>query len=127
MGNPAKCPTCRCEFQGQDIQRDGELRDRMQRANTVPCQYRGCHAQLALNQVASHEQTCLFVPLKCRYSTFGCEWRGTRQDLPSHELTCSLMQVSAFVEQFRQARADHEHALGHLQQRVCTKNDLSLT
>lgn len=117
---PAKCPTCRCEFQMSDITLDADLKERIQRANTVTCQYEGCNAQLSLNQVAIHEQTCLFVPIKCRYASFGCEWKGTRQTLIEHEATCSLMQVSSLVEQFRQTRADHGHALNHLQTRVCT-------
>jgi hypothetical protein len=116
---PAKCPTCRCEFQMSDITLDADLKERIQRANTVTCQYEGCNAQLSLNQVAIHEQTCLFVPIKCRYASFGCEWKGTRQTLVEHEATCSLMQVSNLVEQFRQTRADHGHALNHLQTRVC--------
>ena len=114
----AKCPTCRCEFSTSDIRRDSELRERMQRANTVECQYQGCSAQLSLNQVKSHEQSCLFVPLKCRYATFGCDWKGTRQLLTEHESICPLMQVSDLVEQFRQTRADHEHSLNLLQTRV---------
>lgn len=114
----AKCPTCRCEFSTSDIRRDSELRERMQRASTVECQYQGCSAQLSLNQVKSHEESCLFVPLKCRYATFGCDWKGTRQLLADHESTCPLMQVSALVEQFRQTRADHEHSINLLQTRV---------
>jgi len=115
---PAKCPTCRCEFRLGDILRDEDLRERMNRANTVSCLYQGCTAQLPLNQVAAHEQSCVFVPLKCRYATFGCDWKGTRQTLAEHEATCSLMQVSGLVQQFRQTRADHEQALSHLQSRV---------
>lgn len=114
----AKCPTCRCEFSTSDIRRDSELRERMQRASNVECQYQGCSAQLSLNQVKSHEESCLFVPLKCRYATFGCDWKGTRQLLADHESTCPLMQVSALVEQFRQTRADHEHSINLLQTRV---------
>jgi hypothetical protein len=118
----AKCPTCRCEFSTSDIRRDSELRERMQRASNVKCQYQGCSAQLSLNQVKSHEESCLFVPLKCRYATFGCDWKGTRQLLADHESTCPLMQVSALVEQFRQTRADHEHAINLLQTRVAASN-----
>lgn len=115
---PAKCPTCRCEFSLDDITLDAKLRERMQRASTVTCQYEGCNAQLSLQQVAIHEQTCSFVPMKCRYSTFGCEWKGTRQSLTQHEEACPLMQVSGLVEQFRQSNANHEHAITHLQSRV---------
>lgn len=98
----------------------------MQRADTVICQYDGCNEQLSLNQVAVHEQTCLFVPIKCRFATFGCEWKGTRQTLSQHEATCPLMQVSGLVEQFRQTRANNDHALTHLQSRVRTKRILLL-
>lgn len=121
-GSPAKCPTCRCEFQLSDIKRDLELQKRMQRASTVSCQYEGCSAQLLIGQVASHEATCVFVPIMCRYSTFGCSWKGLRNELVDHEATCPLMQVSSLVEQFRQLRADHEHALNHIQTRVAASN-----
>lgn len=121
-GSPPKCPTCRCEFHPSDIQRDLELQERMQRAATVPCQYEGCSTQLLLRQVASHEVTCLFVPLMCRYSSFGCTWKGLRKDLTDHESACPLMQVSSLVEQFRQTRADHENALSHVQTRVAASN-----
>lgn len=116
---PAKCPTCRCEFQLADITRDTALAERMQRANTVSCQYQGCHAQLSLTQVAAHEQSCVFVPIKCRYASFGCEWKGIRQTLAQHEVSCPLMQVSQLVQQFRQLRANHEYTLYQLQSRVC--------
>lgn len=124
MGNNntavAKCPTCRCEFRLQDIKRDDALKNQMQHSTkTVVCQYQGCHEQLYMHQVALHEQTCLFLPLKCRFATFGCEWKGTRQTLQQHEATCPLMQISQLVEQFRQTRAHHEQVLNQLQARVC--------
>ena len=115
---PAKCPACRGAL--DDIVRDNELANRMQRAESVTCQYEGCNVQLSLTQVAVHEQSCVFVPIKCRYASFGCDWKGTRQTLSQHETTCPLMQVSELVQQFRQLRADHEYTLNQLQSRVCT-------
>ena len=113
-----KCPTCRFELTSGAIQRDAALFKEIQHAPRISCANEGCDAVLQLTEVQAHETRCGFVRLRCRYAPFGCAWTGLRHNLPLHEDVCDVARVSHLVEHFRQSRADHQHIIGHLQQRL---------
>ena len=57
--------------------------------------------------------------MKCKYSPFGCNWKGKRCNLASHETyECKLAQVSDFVEQFRQLKSETTNRLDILGQQA---------
>lgn len=103
---PHKCPMCRVEY--QDIEPDEALQRDMDAGPTVPCRYDGCPEQcLLLSMIASHEQTCEHVPVRCRYAMYGCSWTGKRGMIDDHEENvCKLSPIGPFVEQFRQLKAE---------------------
>lgn len=119
-----KCPTCRTEITPEGIKRDAELKMEIRQAARIRCAYEGCDAILPLDQVQAHETQCTYVPMRCRYAPFGCGWKGRRMDIPHHESVCDLAKISNLVEQFRQSRADHQHIIGHIQQRLSGTNDM---
>jgi hypothetical protein len=103
---PHKCPMCRVEY--QDIVPDETLWQEMSSGPTVPCRYDQCPEQsLRLTMIASHEQTCEYVPVRCRYAMYGCVWKGKRGMIQDHEQnTCRVAPIGPFVEQFRQLKAE---------------------
>jgi hypothetical protein len=122
--NRNKCPTCRTEITPEGIKRDGKLQMEIRQAARIRCACEGCDAILPLDKVQSHETQCKYVPMRCRYAPFGCGWKGRRMDVPHHETVCDLAKVSNLVEQFRQSRADHQHIIGHIQQRLSGTTDM---
>ena len=117
--NSLRCPTCRMNFSATGIVHDKELAEKIFGAPTVPCRYPHCTERLKLPLVSDHEKQCLHVPLKCRYSAYGCTWTGKRGDLSHHERnTCNLAKVSVLVEQLRDLRANFESRLAMVQQQA---------
>jgi hypothetical protein len=103
---PHKCPMCRVEY--QHIVPDETLQQEMDSGPTVPCRYDGCPQKfLRLSMIASHEQTCEHVPVRCRFATYGCMWTGKRGMIQDHQQnSCRVAPIGPFVEQFRQLKAE---------------------
>ena len=117
--NPSssKCPGCRAILTVEDIVRDETLGEELKAANLqVLCSYRGCDQRLPSASMKEHEQSCGYMPMRCKNATMGCSWNGLRKDLAHHLSNhCALEQVAGFVEQYRQSRADHQAAIIALQ------------
>ncbi|KAI2491736.1 Zinc carboxypeptidase [Fragilaria crotonensis] len=113
----SKCPACRAVLTVDDIVRDDALREELKAANLqVLCSYRGCDQRLPSASMKEHEQSCDYMPMRCKNATMGCPWNGVRKDLAHHlSRHCALEQVAGFVEQYRQTRADHQAAIIALQ------------
>jgi hypothetical protein len=113
----SKCPACRAILSVEDIVRDDALREELKAANLqVLCSYRGCNQRLPSASMKEHEQSCGYMPMRCKNATMGCPWKGVRKDLAHHlSQHCALEQVAGFVDQYRQTRADHQAAIIALQ------------
>ncbi|EEC49139.1 predicted protein [Phaeodactylum tricornutum CCAP 1055/1] len=135
------CPTCRDPVPANVLlQTDTALQQAMQQAPLLPCRYQGCTEQLALAQVAVHEASCPHVRCSCRFVDWGCDWTGTRRDLPQHELSCDLAKVDTLIQRHRILQAEYRvrvegletqlqavgHELGIQRQYVRQSRQLSL-
>uniref|UniRef100_A0A7S4RC72 RING-type E3 ubiquitin transferase n=2 Tax=Ditylum brightwellii TaxID=49249 RepID=A0A7S4RC72_9STRA len=122
----AKCPCCRSNFTPQDVIRDVELQNRISASSDlVTCPFPGCSEQMTLNRVKEHEASCVYMRMRCKYASFGCDWVGPKKDLKKHEEEeCVLCKMSGFVDMFRQTKMEHAHAIGHLQQQIANSNRL---
>ena len=111
-----RCPTCRnmCQFE-----EDKTLVSSLEASPRVRCRYAGCNkTNLCLSEVAEHETVCPAVKVACRYSRFGCPWKGPRGDLANHEeCDCTLAKVSGLVQQHRNLLASVQRATSELQGR----------
>jgi len=105
---PAKCPMCRCEY--NEMVPDLELY-KANETPALPCRFVcvGCtERKIPLNEIASHEQVCDHVPVRCRYANYGCQWIGKRGLVGAHEeFGCKLAPMGKFVEDYRKTKADH--------------------
>ena len=112
-----RCPCCRTPFLEGDMKSDEELRRTMDLAEMVPCPFPNCNARIALRNVKKHHASCEYMPVKCRYSPFGCKWFGPRKDIKAHEeVGCHLAKVSTLVDRIRQSDEEHKalaHQLAH--------------
>jgi hypothetical protein len=85
----------------------------------VECRFDGCSEQITLPKVADHENECEHSMMNCRYSGFGCKWKGKRGHIASHEANdCHLARVSELVDQFRKLKADHSTRLDIVHQQA---------
>jgi hypothetical protein len=111
-----KCPTCRVEF--THMVKDEALKREIQQGPTVACRHEGCGEQtLPLDRVQGHESRCAFEKVRCRYSSFGCPWFGTRGQVLEHEANdCALDKVKVLVDKFRKLELEHTNRLSILQQ-----------
>ena len=108
---PTKCPVCRCEYNEMvpdlQIYNDSEGKE----PPTLPCRYTcvGCTERtLPLSEIATHEQVCEHVPVRCRYAAYGCQWIGKRGLVGAHEeFGCKLAPMGKLVEDYRQTKANH--------------------
>ena len=119
-GNPErKCPVCRVKVMMTNdessstsietamIVRDDQLKQEIFMGTTVECRHQGCVEQIKLPLVSDHEKQCMHAMMKCRYSPYGCSWKGKRGHLGNHEANeCKLAQVSELVDQFRHLKSD---------------------
>lgn len=86
---------------------------------TVTCPFAGCGKELQIGLLKSHEETCPYLRVRCRYADWGCGWTGRRMDLERHDAhECEFRGgLGALVERFRQgdARAGHILQQHHMQ------------
>ena len=106
---PPKCPNCRTEFRPGDedtpqIQLDSELMQEIDEIPPVPCRYQECNQVLKISEISSHEETCDCVVVKCRFSSFGCNWSGPRVQLQAHfDDDCGHYPLASLIQQHREA------------------------
>jgi hypothetical protein len=132
-----KCPCCRSNFSKEEIVRDMDLRRRMNLEENITCSFAGCGISVPLAELRQHEATCPCLLMRCRYATFGCTWTGPKRDLVSHEAGNGSNSsgdsdrgcvyagaLGVLVDQFRQSRADHGHAILQLRHQMLQTNQM---
>lgn len=80
-------------------------------ATEVTCIH--CDAILARASLASHHAECLFIPVPCVHSQYGCPWVGPRHTLPdSHLASCPYEAIKGFfaIQSTRQKELEAENA-----------------
>jgi len=113
-----KCPCCRAPFSLDDLQGDDDLVENM-KARKVICPFPGCHDEILLTDLKSHEATCGHQPVKCKYAPYGCDWTGLRKDLDAHEkCDCPYGRISKLVEEVRILKASHEQQVVRMQMNI---------
>ena len=65
---------------------------------------------IPLSMVQLHKaQLCASVCVACRYSVYGCEWKGVRSAVEEHEQSgCVLAKMTGLLEQIRTDRVEHQ-------------------
>lgn len=112
--NSGKCPHCRSFFAMENILQDSQLQKEISACtDTVTCPYVGCNKELRIGLLKSHEASCMYVRMRCRYADWGCEWVGKKMELEDHEHhECEFKGgLGNLVEKFRGLDAQHTHAL----------------
>ena len=112
--NSAKCPNCRSFFTLQSMVMDRTLQKQINDCtDTVTCPYKGCGKELRIGLLKSHEASCSYIRMRCRYSDWGCDWVGRKQDMDDHdEHECEFKGgLGKLVERFRQGDAQVGHRL----------------
>ena len=97
-----KCPMCRVEY--EHMIPDRELSNDLKNGPTLPCRFDGCpQIDLFLSDIADHEKNCEYVPMRCRYASYGCSWKGKRGMIEAHEkYSCKLAPMNRLVDEIRQ-------------------------
>ena len=120
-----KCPCCRkCITCPHQIKSDLKLKARIESSQiSAICPYPNCNQKIFLAQVKEHEANCVYMPMRCKYASFGCKWTGPKKDLEAHnKVGCVHAKVGGMIDQFRQYRLDTTHTIVSLQQQVsCTR------
>ena len=110
----AKCPHCRNNFNQSDIQVDFQLQFQINDStNTITCPFRGCNTEVQLSRLKSHEETCPFIRMRCKYAEWGCLWTGRKLDIRTHYATeCEYSTVgpglAKFIERYRKT-VEYDH------------------
>lgn len=119
-----KCPTCRVEFDQNQIQIDEVLQQKLlnlcETIGPVGCRFCGCYESIpSLLEVSCHESVCQHVRVACRFAPYGCNWKGPRLDLVEHELVeCTLARLPDFLEQYRSFKQKTQQDVQALQHRI---------
>jgi hypothetical protein len=67
----------------------------------VFCPYKdqGCPVTTKYESLNTHiNTTCLFIPKKCSYSTYGCDFSGIGTTLADHLQNCPYHALRAFIK-----------------------------
>ena len=114
-----KFPCCRAPFSLTDMVADEDLVKRMSEAGKVICPFPGCNDAIRLTDLKSHEASCGCQPVKCKFTSYGCDWTGVRKELAAHEnCDCPYGKISKLVEEVRTLKAGHEHQVAQMQQNL---------
>jgi hypothetical protein len=98
-----RCPVCRYPFSKTRCL----ILENIAKSINYPCKYHddGCTKALNLGLIKSHEEECLYRPLKCPFSSVAlenCLWEGQPSNIKSHVLKYhNSTSISAV--------GDHEH------------------
>jgi hypothetical protein len=98
---------CRVEY--EKIVRDLKLHQELyHNGPTIPCRFEGCpERSLLLPVISQHEKVCEYVPVRCRYALYGCDWTGKRGMVKAHEEDgCSYAPMAGLIEEFRKFKAE---------------------
>ena len=118
-GAVGRCPCCRAPFSMDDVIRDGALAAKMGREELTSCPFPNCGKRLELRSVKEHEAICEYMPMRCRFSAFGCSWTGPRKDVDQHEgIGCPYGRIAPLVEHSRSTRAIHAHQIRQLHRQL---------
>jgi len=128
--NSAKCPHCRSFFTLESMKCDRDLKQRIDECtDTITCPFEGCGTELRIGLLKSHEATCPYIRMRCRYAGWGCDWIGCKKDVRDHETNCCEFRggLGNLVERVRQGDAKALHVLQqHHMQIFATSQMLSL-
>ena len=114
-----RCPCCRAPFSLTDMVADEDLVKRMSEAGRVICPFPGCSDEIRLTDLKSHEASCGCQPVKCKFTSYGCDWTGVLKELATHEnCDCPYGKISKLVEEVRTLKAGHEQQVAQMQQNL---------
>ncbi len=105
------CPSCRLWIPSPaEIKRDDKFFQNLSEPNRCrPCPHVNCMEKVKPSNIQSHDATCPFKPMTCKYHSFGCTWSGPRRDLPGHyKHGCTLNKVAPLINEFREMKSNQK-------------------
>jgi hypothetical protein len=126
------CPSCRKSIPSpSDIHTDAHFFQTLTLSHpgkTRPCPHINCTLHLPPSQIRSHDATCAYKPMMCKYTPYGCPWTGPRLNLSAHyKIGCPLHKLSPLLQELRLVKSTQKHTIDALGMRLVQERQVSMS
>ncbi|MCJ1236557.1 hypothetical protein MMC14_004538 [Varicellaria rhodocarpa] len=106
------CRDCREDIMERDLE---DHREKSCKSRQAVCSH--CNSEVLYQDLQTHISQCPDASLSCEAAPYGCDFKGKREILNEHLLTCPLNKLGPFLKDQKTRLEDHEVALKHLRQK----------